>query len=170
MTELSEEMVDFIRLNMLFNLSNGWSWYAYKRLGPEAIIELELEMWEDLLPPAVDLLLQLIEPEGTPIEQIKQVLNEVTRINGYVPDYLEETPHSLKWEYTSCPNWNSLLQLDYEDYLAKGGEPAKVSCIHGCTKNHEIYFRKIDPNLEIEHFELRPNADETCVFQVIMNE
>jgi hypothetical protein len=166
MTELSEEMVNFIRLNMLFNLSNGWSWYAYKRLGPEAIIELELEMWEDQLPPAIDLLMQLIEPEGTAIEQIRQLLNEVTRINGYVPDYLEETPHSLKWEYTTCPNWNSLLQLNYEDYLAIGGEPAKVSCIHGCTKTHEIYFRNIEPNLKIEHFELRPNADDTCVFQV----
>jgi hypothetical protein len=166
MTELSEEMVNFIRLNMLFNLSNGWSWYAYKRLGPEAIIELELEMWEDLLPPAVDLLLQLIEPSGTVIEQAKQVLDEITKINGYVPNYLEETPRSLKWEYTLCPNWNSLLQLDYEDYLAKGGEPAKVSCVHGCTKNLEIYFRKINPDLNIEHFELRPNADETCVFQV----
>ncbi|RJP34989.1 MAG: hypothetical protein C4536_01515 [Actinobacteria bacterium] len=159
-------MVNFIRLNMLFNLSNGWSWYAYKRLGPEAIIELELEMWEDLLPPAMDLLWQLIEPEGTAIEQIKQVLNEITRINGYVPEYLEETPSSLKWEYTTCPNWNSLLQLDYEDYLAVGGKPAKVSCIHGCTKNLEMYFRKISPDLKIRHFELRPNADETCVFQV----
>jgi len=61
MGELSEEMVNFVRLSSLYNLSNGWSWFAYKRVGPEAIIELELEMWEDMLPPAVDLLFQLIQ-------------------------------------------------------------------------------------------------------------
>lgn len=166
MQELSEEMVNFVRLSTLYNLSNGWSWFAYKRVGPEAIIELELEMWEDMLPPAIDLLMQLIEPEGTAIEQIKQVHREITKINGYVPEYLEETPNSLKWQYTTCPNWNSLLQLDYGDYLALEGKPAKVSCIHGCTKTHEIYFRKIAPDLEIRHFELRPDAHDTCVFQV----
>jgi hypothetical protein len=166
MGELSEEIVNFVRLSSLYNLSNGWSWFAYKRVGPEAIIELELEMWEDMLPPAVDLLLQLIQPEGTAIEQIKQVHREITRVNGNVPEYLEETPDSLKWQYTSCANWNSLLQLGYEDYLAMEGKPAKVSCIHGCTKTHEIYFRKIAPGLKIEHFELRPDADETCVFKV----
>lgn len=166
MAELSEEMVNFVRLSSLYNLSNGWSWFAYKRVGPEAIIELELEMWEDMLPPAVDLLMQLIQPEGTPIEQIKQVHREITRVNGNVPEYLEETPDSLKWQYTNCANWNSLLQLGYEDYLAVEGKPAKVSCIHGCTKTHEIYFRKIAPGLEIEHFELRPDAHDTCVFQV----
>lgn len=34
--------------------------------------------------------------------------------------------------------------------------------------NHEIYFKKIDPNtnIKIQHFELRPNADDMCVFQV----
>ena len=71
----------------------------------------------------------------------------------------------LKWEYTQCPNWSSLEMLNFDDYLAVGGKPAKVSCIHGCTKIHETYFRKIAPNTAIEHFELRPMADTTCVFR-----
>jgi hypothetical protein len=52
MSAFSKEAIDVIRLQMLYNISNGWSWYAYKRLGPEKIIELELEMWDELLPPA----------------------------------------------------------------------------------------------------------------------
>ena len=65
-----------------------------------------------------------------------------------------------------CPNWNALEQLGYEDYLSLDGKPAKVSCIHGCTRVHEIYFRKIDPNSSMRHFELRPGGDKTCVFEL----
>ncbi len=166
--ELTKDEADFVRLQMLYNISNGWSWYAYKRLGPEGIIEAELEMWEDLLPPAVDLLIQMIEPEGNSIEKAKHLLNQVCKINGYVPKYLEETPESLKWEYTVCPNWDSLVQLDYEDYLSKGGKPAKVSCIHGCTKVHENYFKKIDPKLKVKPIKTRPDADDTCIFQITL--
>ncbi|MEM2134773.1 MAG: hypothetical protein QW261_15545 [Candidatus Jordarchaeaceae archaeon] len=164
--ELSKEEVDFIRLQMLYNISNGWSWFAYKRLGPKGIIEVELEMWENLLPPAVDLLVQLIAPEGTSIEKAKYLINQVSKINGYELKYLEETPKSLKWEYTVCPNWNSLVQLDYEDYLSRGGKPAKVSCIHGCAAVHKNYFKKIDPQLKVQSLKNRPNADETCIFQI----
>jgi len=166
MRQLTKDEIDFIRLQMLFKLTNGWSWYAYQRVGPEEIIKLELEMWDEQLPPAVDLLLQLIQPEGNSIEKIKHVLGQVSRANAYIPRYLEETPRSLKWEYSVCPNWNALEQLGYEDYLSLDGKPAKVSCIHGCTRVHEIYFRKIDPNSSMRHFELRPGGDKTCVFEL----
>jgi hypothetical protein len=166
MRDLSKEEVDFIRLQMLYNLTNGWSWYAYKRVGPEEIINLELEMWDEQLPPAVDILLQLVQPEGSDIEKIKHVLEQVSSINGYEPEYLEETPGSLKWEYKTCPNWNAIEQLGYGDYLSLEGEPARVSCIHGCTRVHEIYFRKIAPGIELKHFELRPDGNDTCVFEV----
>lgn len=165
MRDLTKEEAEAIRLQMLYNIGNGWSWYAYKRLGPEKIIEMELEMWNEMLPPAVDLLFMMIQMEGPPIAQVKHFINQITKINGYVPKYLEESDKSLKWEYSVCPNWNSLVLLNYDDYLAIDGKPTKVSCIHGCTKIHEIYFRKIDPGIKIEHFELRPNADEVCVFR-----
>ena len=165
MMELNDQMAQAIRLQMLFNIGNGWSWYAYKRLGPDKIIEMELEIWKDLLPPAVDLLFGMIAPEGTPAQQGRFFLDQMVKINGYVPRYLEETDDVLKWEYTTCPNWDSLELLKFDDYLAVGGKPAKVSCIHGCTKIHEIYFSKIAPNTKVEHFELRPNADSTCVFK-----
>ena len=170
MRELTKEESEAIRLMMLYNIGNGWSWYAYKRIGPEKIIEMELEMWDEMLPPAVDLLLQLIGPEGTPIEQMKHLLNQLTAINGYVLKYLEESDKSLKWEYAVCPNWDSLVSLNFDDYLAIDGKPTKVSCIHGCTRVHEIYFRKIDAGIKIEHLELRPNADKTCVFQATLGE
>ncbi len=165
MMELTDEMAQAVRLQMLYNIGNGWSWYAYKRLGPEGIIEMELEMWKDLLPPAIDLLFSLVAPEGPPARQARFFLDQLTKINGYVPKYLEETGDSLKWEYTTCPNWNSLIALNFDDYLAKDGKPAKVSCIHGCTKVHGIYFSKIAPHTTVEHFEVRPNANDTCVFK-----
>ena len=31
--ELTNKMIDMVRLQMLYNISNGWSWYAYKKLG-----------------------------------------------------------------------------------------------------------------------------------------
>ncbi len=170
MRELTKEESEAIRLQMLYSIGNGWSWHAYKRIGPEKIIEMELEMWDELLPPAVDLLFQMMEPEGTPVEQVKHVLNQITKINGYVPKYLEKSDTSLRWEYAVCPNWDSLVMLNYEDYLAMDGKPTKVSCIHGCTRIHEIYFRKIDRGIKLEHFELRPNGDETCVFQASLGE
>ena len=166
MRQLTKEEIDLIRLQMLFTLTNGWSWYAYKRVGPEEIIKLELDMWDEQLPPAVGLLLQLIEPEGDAIMKIKHSLAQISRVNSYVPRYLEETPQSLKWEYSTCPNWEALEQLGYEDYLSVDGKPAKVSCIHGCTRVHEIYFGTIDPNSMIRHFELRPDGDKTCIFEV----
>ncbi len=165
MKELTDEEAQMIRLQMLYNIGNGWSWYAYKRLGPEKIIEMELEMWKDLLPLAVDILFSIIAPEGVPSTQAKFFLDQLTKVNGYVPRYLEESDNLLKWEYTQCPNWSSLELLNFDDYLAVGGRPAKVSCIHGCTRIHEIYFRKIAPNTTVEHFELRPLADKTCVFR-----
>ena len=61
---------------MLYNISNGWSWFAYKRLEPKGIIEMEFEMWKNLLSPAVDLLVQLIAPEGTSIEKAKHAINK----------------------------------------------------------------------------------------------
>ena len=164
--ELTKKMADIVRLQMLYNISNGWSWYAYKKLGPRGIIEVELEMWDDLLPPAVDLLYQLIEPEGNNIEMAKHVLTQVCKINGYVPKNFEETPESLKWEYKICPNWNSIIQMDLGDYLSKNGKPAKVSCIHGCTKIHENYFKKIDPGVKVQSIKNRPDADETCIFKI----
>ena len=166
MKELTKEMADFVKSQMLYNISNGWSWYAYKKLGPEGIIDVEMEMWDALLPTAVDLLYQLIEPEGNTIEKVKHVLTQVCKINDYVPAYLEETPHSLNWEYKVCPNWNSMVQMDLDDYLSKEGKPAKVSCIHGCMKIHGHYFKKIDPELKIQTIKNRPDADDTCIFQV----
>jgi len=167
MMELNDEMAQAIRLQMLYNIGNGWSWYAYKRLGPEKIIELELEMWEELIPPAVDLLFGMLAPEGTPAQQGRFFLEQMGKVNGYVANFLEEKDDSLKWEYTTCPNWDSLELLKFDDYLAIDGKPAKVSCIHGCTKIHEIYFRNIGPNTKVEHFELRPNADNVCVFKAL---
>ncbi len=34
------------------------------------------------------------------------------------------------------------------------------------AKTHEIHFRKIAPGLKMEHFELRPDGGDTCIFQV----
>lgn len=165
MMELNDEMAQAIRLQMLYNIGNGWSWYAYKRLGPDKIIELELEMWDELIPPAVEIMFSMVAPEGTPAQQGRFFLDQMVKVNGYVPKYLEEKNDVLKWEYTTCPNWDSLELLKFDDYLAVGGKPAKVSCIHGCTKIHEIYFSNIAPNTKVEHFELRPNADNKCVFK-----
>ena len=164
--ELTKKMVDSVRLQMLYNISNGWSWYAYKKLGPKGIIEVEMEMWDKLMPPAVDLLYQLIEPEGNNIEKARQVLTQVSKINGYVPNKIEQTPKSLKWEYKNCPNWNSMIQMDLDDYISKNGKPAKVSCIHGCTKIHTHYFKKINPNIKVQCIKNRPNADDTCIFEI----
>ncbi len=164
--DLPKKMEDAVRLQMLYNISNGWSWYAYKKLGPKGIIEIELKMWDDLMPPAVDLLYQLIEPEGNRIQQAKHVLTQVSKINGYKIKNLEETPKSLKWEYKTCPNWNSMIQMGLDDYICKEGKPAKVSCIHGCTKIHEHYFKKIDPNIQVQSIKNRPNADDTCIFRI----
>ncbi len=96
----------------------------------------------------------------------KHVLTQVCKINGYVPKNFEETPESLKWEYKICPNWNSIIQMDLGDYLSKNGKPAKVSCIHGCTKIHENYFKKIDPGVKVQSIKNRPDADETCIFKI----
>ncbi|MBN2223909.1 MAG: hypothetical protein JW765_04460 [Deltaproteobacteria bacterium] len=164
MRDLTNEEAQAIRLQMLYNIGNGWSWYAYKRLGPEKIIELELEMWNTMLPPAVDILYMLFAPEGPPVAQAKHILDQMTKINGYAVDYRGQTADALKWEYSQCPNWNSLVMLNYDDYLAVDGKPAKVSCIHGCTRIHELYFSKIGPKVTVTHGRLRPNADETCEF------
>jgi hypothetical protein len=164
--ELTKKMIDVVRLQMLYNISNGWSWYAYKKLGPKDIIEIEMEMWDELMPPAMDLLYRLIEPEGSNIEKTKQVLIEVSKINGYVPKNIEQTPEALIWEYKVCPNWNSMIQMDLDDYISKNGKPAKVSCIHGCTKIHTHYFSKISPNIKIQCIKNRPNADDICIFKV----
>ncbi|MBN1573095.1 MAG: hypothetical protein JW984_07865 [Deltaproteobacteria bacterium] len=165
MRDLTSDEANAIRLQMLYSIGNGWSWYAYKRLGPEKIIELELEMWSDLIPLAVEILYMMIQPEGKPADKMKHFLNQITKVNGYVPKFLEEDENSLKWEYSSCPNWDNLVMVNFDDYLTQDGKPAKVSCIHGCTKIHELYFRKISPNIKIESFDLRPNAKETCVFK-----
>jgi len=164
--ELTKDEIDFFRIQMLYNISNGWSWYAYKRLGPQKIIEAELEMWKDLMPTAVDLLTQLIDPQGTDIEKAKHVLTQVSKISGYVPEFLEETSELLKWEYTLCPNWDSMIMMNLEDYLSIDGKPAKVSCIHGCTAINKAYFEKINPKFTMQHFKLRPAGDNTCVFQI----
>lgn len=164
--ELTNKVVDMVRLQMLYNISNGWSWYAYKKLGAEGILEVEMEMWDKLMPPAVDLLYQLIKPEGTNIEKARQVLTEVSKINGYIPKNIKETPESLRWEYKVCPNWNSMIQMDLDDYLAKNGKPAKVSCIHGCSKIHAHYFKKIDPKVHVKSIKNRPDADDTCIFEI----
>ena len=164
--ELTKKMVDSVRLQMLYNISNGWSWYAYKKLGPKAIIEVEMEMWDKLMPPAVDLLYQLIEPEGSDIEKARQVLTQVSKINGYTPRNIEQTPKSLKWKYKKCPNWNSMIQMDLDDYICIDGKPAKVSCIHGCTKIHEHYFKKINPKVKVHSIKNRPDSDDTCMFEV----
>ncbi len=72
--ELSKEDVDFVRLQMLYNISNGWSWFAHKRLELKGIMGVELKMWKNLLPPAVDLLVQLVASEGTSIEKAKHLI------------------------------------------------------------------------------------------------
>ena len=164
--ELTKKMVDLVRLQMLYNISNGWSWYAYKKLGAEGILEVEMEMWDNLMPSAVDLLYQLIKPEGTKIEKARHVLNEVSKINGYVAKNIEQTPDSLRWEYKVCPNWNSMIQVDLDDYITKNGKPAKVSCIHGCSKIHTHYFKKIDPKVQVKSIKNRPDANDTCVFEI----
>ncbi|MFX1442924.1 MAG: hypothetical protein ACFFHV_05870 [Promethearchaeota archaeon] len=164
--ELTKKMAEVVRLQMLYNISNGWSWYAYKKLGSEAIIELELKMWDDLMPPAIDLLYQLIQPEGSKIEKARHVLTQVSKINGYLPRNIKETPDSLKWEYKICPNWNSMNQMGLDDYISQNNKPAKVSCIHGCTKIHEHYFKKIDSGVKVQNIKNRPDADDKCIFEV----
>ena len=166
MSAFSKEAIDVIRLQMLYNISNGWSWYAYKRLGPEKIIELELEMWDELLPPAVEKLLPLVEQTGSSMARAKSLLDFICQVNCYEPRYTGQTERSLTWEYKSCPNWNSLVEMKLDDYLAQDGRPAKVSCIHGCTRVHEIYFRSIDPAITVRSLRNRPQADETCSFRI----
>ena len=170
MSAFSKEAIDVIRLQMLYNISNGWSWYAYKRLGPEKIIELELEMWDELLPPAVGRLLPLVEQTGSSMARAKSLLDFVCQVNCYEPRYTGQTERSLTWEYKSCPNWNSLVEMKLDDYLTQDGRPAKVSCIHGCTRIHEIYFRSIDPAISVRSLENRPQADETCSFRIELPE
>ena len=164
--ELTKKMIDTIRLQMLYNISNGWSWYAYKKLGSERIIDVELEMWDKLMPPAVDLLYQLVEPEGKDIEKTRQILIQVSKINGYIPTKIEQTLKSLKWEYKKCPNWNSMIQMDLDEYLSKNGKPAKVSCIHGCKKIHVHYFKNINSKVKVQSIKNRPDGDNTCIFEV----
>lgn len=163
---LSKELIDVVRLRMLFNIGNGWSYYAYKRLGPEGIIEVELEMWESLLPAAVEGLLPLVEPKGPSVRRARALLDLVSQINSYKPRYRDETATSLTWDYAICPNWDSLLELDLDDYITQDGRPAKVSCIHGCTRVHEIYLRGIDPAITVRSLENRPAGGKTCTFRI----
>ena len=58
------------------------------------------------------------------------------------------------------------IQTIMQRLVSLDGKPAKVSCIHGCTRVHEIYFRAIEPNSRMRHFELRPGGDKTCVFEL----
>ncbi|TFG06155.1 MAG: hypothetical protein EU539_08375 [Promethearchaeota archaeon] len=169
MKELTKKMAEMVRLQMLYNISNGWSWYAYQKLGADGIIKVELKMWDDLMPPAIDLLYQLIEPEGSNIEQAKHVLTQVSKINGYKIKNILESATSLKWEYKVCPNWNSMIQMGLDDYICKNGNPAKVSCVHGCTKIHEHYFKKINSNLKVRSIKNRPKAANTCIFELSFN-
>jgi hypothetical protein len=164
----SKELIDVVRLRMLYDISNGWSYHAYKRLGPEGIIEVELEMWERLLPPAVARLLPLVAPKGSSIERARSLLDFLNQISGYEPRYTGESATSLTWDYTVCPNWNSMLELDLDDYITQNGNPAKVSCIHGCTRIHEIYFRSIDPAITVHSSGNRPAGDQTCTFRIEM--
>jgi len=127
---------------------------------------VELEMWDKLMPPAVDLLYQLVEPEGNDIEKTRQILIRVSKINGYIPTKIEQTLKSLKWEYKKCPNWNSMIQMDLDDYLSKNGKPAKVSCIHGCTIIHVHYFKNINSKVKVQSIKNRPDGDNTCIFEV----
>jgi hypothetical protein len=166
MSAFSKEAIDVIRLQMLYNISNGWSWYAYKRLGPEKIIELELEMWDELLPPAVEKLLPLVEQTGSSMARARSLLDFICQVSCYEPRYTSETERSLTWEYRTCPNWDSLVSMNLEDYVTENGRPAKVSCIHGCTRVHEIYFRSIDPAITVRSLANRPQADQTCRFRI----
>ena len=166
MGELSKKMADVIKTQMLYNIGNGWSFYAYKKLGPKGIIDVELEMWDALMPPAMDLLYQIVKPEGNNIEKAKCVINEICKVNAYVPKFSEETSNSFKLEYKVCPNWNSMLQMKLDDYLSIDGKPAKVSCIHGCTKIQKHYLKKIDPNVKVQSIMNRPDAAKTCIFQI----
>jgi hypothetical protein len=163
---LSKELIDVVRLQMLYNIGNGWSYHAYKRLGPEGIIEVEMEMWESLLPAAVERLLPFVEEKGPSIERARSLLDFVSQVSGYKPRYTAETATSLTWDYTSCPNWDSMLELDLDDYITQNGKPAKVSCIHGCTRIHEIYFRGIDPGISVRSLGNRPAGDRTCTFRI----
>jgi len=163
---VSKELIDVVRLRMLYNIGNGWSYHAYKRLGPEGIIEVELEMWESLLPPAVKQLLPFVELEGSSIERARSLLDFLNHVSGYRSRYTDATETSLTWDYTICPNWDSMLELDLDDYITQNGEPAKVSCIHGCTRIHEIYFRAIDPTITVQPLGNRPGGDQTCTFRI----
>jgi hypothetical protein len=163
---LSSELIDVVRLQMLYNISNGWSYHAYKRLGPEGIIEVELEMWESLLPPAVKRLLPFVELKGPSLERARSLLDFLNRVSGHKTRYRGGNATSLTWDYAVCPNWDSMLELDLDDYITRNGEPARVSCIHGCTRIHEIYFRSIDPAIGVRSLGNRPAGDETCTFRI----
>jgi hypothetical protein len=163
---LSKELIDVVRLQMLYNIGNGWSYHAYKRLGPDGIIEVEMELWENLLPAAVERLLPLAEAKGSSIARARSLLGLVNQISGYRSRYTDESETSLTWEYSSCPNWDSLVELDLDDYITRNGEPAKVSCIHGCTRVHEIYLNHVDPSITVHSLGNRPAGDKTCVFRI----
>ena len=163
---LSGKIINMVRMQMLYNIGNGWSWYAYKKLGPDGIIDVELEMWDNLMPPAVERLLSLIEPTGTTIQKSRKFLDQLCKLNCYRKKYLEETSQSLTWEYTYCPNWDSMLQMELDDYLAMNGKPALVSCQPGCTRIHEIYFKAIDPHVKVDMIKKRPQADNTCILRL----
>jgi hypothetical protein len=166
LSTLSKELIDVVRLQMLYNISNGWSYHAYKRLGPEGIIEVELEMWERLLPAAVERLMPFVEAKGPSIGRARSLLGFVNQISDYRARFSDESATSLTWEYSRCPNWDSMLELDLDDYITQNGEPARVSCIHGCTRIHEIYFRGIDPAITVHSLGNRPAGDGTCTFRI----
>ena len=56
--------------------------------------------------------------------------------------------------------------MDLDDYITHNGKPARVSCIHGCTRIHEIYLHRIDPSITVQSLGSRPGGDRTCIFRI----
>jgi hypothetical protein len=80
--ELTKKMIDTIRLQMLYNISNGWSWYAYKKLGSEGIIDVELDMWDKLMRPAVDLFTNWLNPKEMILKKPDKYLLKLVKLTA----------------------------------------------------------------------------------------
>lgn len=156
--EIGREVIDELRCGALRAIDGLWFLAVEEKLGFDAALELDLEVWRRygtiILKRAGRLLGINLDPSSPPaLETVLRLLEVLCAIDGTECGRELISPDESVFTVKRCTWWEN---------LEKAGRERVVPCEQVDNVSFEAWLEAVDPSLEMEITHSLPRGDEHC--------
>jgi hypothetical protein len=159
---IDETIIEELRIGALTAIDGLWFMATEKKLGFDAALELDIEVWKQygriMLGRASKLMgIDLESAERPDLETVSDLLEVLCAIDGSACSVEVKSPDTAVLTVSRCSWWEN---------LKKSGRQTYVPCDLVDNATFETWLKAVDPTLRMEVGQAMPKGDRCCTWML----